>query len=174
MKPKKLILYVIIVIMYCILSVFQLAACGEKNNNNDKVNNVVDEYQEIMLTPDNFLDYYIPTTSSTLIRSYKYAYAYAYEYKVDYSIKCKYSKAINNDVSVSFKVDYESYYDSDNNLISKDVIKTMYLTDAGVGELSHNYTSYAISGVTGPSGGGIELSEFTIKSVTGTIKIPKN
>lgn len=50
----------------------------------------------------------------------------------------------------------------------------MYLTDAGVGELSHNYTSYAISGVTGPSSGGIELSEFTIKSVTGTIKIPKN
>lgn len=74
---------------------------------------------------------------------------------------------------MSFKVDYESYYDSDNNLISKDVIKTMYLTDAGVGELSHNYTSYAISGVVGPSGGGIELSEFTIKSVTGTIKIPK-
>lgn len=50
----------------------------------------------------------------------------------------------------------------------------MYLTDAGVGDLSYNYTNYAISGVTGPSGGGIELSEYTIKSVTGTIKIPKN
>lgn len=160
--------------MYCIVSVFQLAACGEKNDNNVKVNNVVNEYQDIMLTPDNFLDYYIPTTSSTLIRSYKYAYAYAYEYKVDYSIKCKYSKAINNDVSVSFKVDTESYYDSDDNLKTKDVIKTIYLTDAGIGDLSYNYTSYAISGVVGPSGGGIELSKFTIKSVTGTIKIPKN
>ncbi len=67
MKSKKLILYVIIVIMFCILSVFQLAACGEKNNNNDKVNNVVNEYQEIMLTPDNFRLLY----SYNIINSYK-------------------------------------------------------------------------------------------------------
>lgn len=172
MKNKKSVIYVIVVVMFSILSVFQLAACGEKDADN-AVKDVVDEYQEVKLTPYNFFDYYISNTDSTFIRSYKYMYAYIYEYKVDYSIKCKYSKAISNNVTVKFKVDVDVYYDSDDVLQTRNIYKTIYLTDAGIGDVSYNYKDYVVSSGDA-SGGGIELTKYTIESVTGTIKIPKN
>ena len=174
MKQKKLAILVVAMMLVCILSIFQLVACDQKKDDGNVT--VKDEYQEVELTTSNFFDYFIPNTTSTYIRSYKFLSSssiYVYEYKVDYSVKCKYSKAISNNVTISFKVDTESYYDSNKELQSSDVIKTMYLTDAGSGELSYNYDEYVISGMGGP-GGGLVLNEYRLAEVTGTIKVPKN
>lgn len=172
MRFKKGSILVVSIMLLSILLCFQLVACDEEENGG----NTVDEYQEITLTKSNFFDYFIPNTVSTLISTLRDPYVssvYYDKYRVDYSIKCKYSKAICKNVSIEFKVDTDTYKDSNGNSQKYDITKTMELTDDGRGEKSYNYTAMYMPSLY-QSEGGIVLSKSTIAKVSGTIKIPKN
>lgn len=162
-KQKKISVSIFSIIFISMFLITQLTACYNENNTDD-----INQIQEIELTKENFFDYYIPNTESTFIRTYKVLGRFHYEYKVDYSIKCKYTNAISNDVKISFKVDTESYYDYENNETKfRYVNKTMYLTDTGNGNVSYTYDSLF-------DDGGYKLTKGNLSKVIGTIKIPKN
>ncbi len=163
-KQKKISISIFSIVFIGMFLITQLTACYKEDNTDD-----INQIQEIELTKENFFDYYIPNTESTFIRTYKEVLGrFRYEYKVDYSIKCKYTNAISNDVKISFKVDTESYYDYENNETKfRYVNKTMYLTDAGNGNVSYTYDSFF-------DDGGYVLTKGNLSKVIGTIKIPKN
>lgn len=174
MRQKKTLIFVVAIVLMCMMSVVQLTACDENSDNNN-ANNVV-EYQEIELTVSNFFDYFIPNTVSTLISTSRDPYVssiYYAKYRVDYNIKCKYSKAICENVSIEFKVDTDTYKDSDGNSQEYDITKTMQLTDDGKGDISYNYTGMYMPSLYQIEGG-IVLGKSTLSDVSGTIKIPKN
>lgn len=175
MKIRKVPILIVAVMLLSTLVCFQLVACNKNDDVDNNAKNPADEYQEIELTVSNFFDYFIPNTVSTLISTSRDPYVssvYYDKYRVDYSVKCKYSKAICKNVSIEFKVDTDTYKDSEGNSQSYDITKTMELTDDGKGDRSYNYTDMYMPSLY-QSEGGIVLSKSTLTSVSGTIKIPK-
>ena len=175
MKIRKVPILIVAVMLLSTLVCFQLVACNKNDDVDNNAKNPADEYQEIELTVSNFFDYFIPNTVSTLISTSRDPYinsVYYDKYRVDYSVKCKYSKAICKNDSIEFKVDTDTYKDSEGNSQRYDITKTMELTDDGKGDISYNYIDMYMPSLY-QSEGGIVLSKSTLTSVSGTIKIPK-
>ena len=168
-QMKKQIFATVILI---VLMIFVMSACND-NNKQNQVKPV--EYDTITLTKDNFFDYFIPNTVSTKTstsRDPELSSALIDRYRMDYSVKCKYSKAICVDVIISFKVGNATYKDIDGNYQNYMLTEKMYLTDDGKGDKTCNYDERYIPSIW-QSTGGYVLSKSSIAEVSGTIKIPK-